>query len=212
MTVADSSLKDRLTRLDRAITPPERIAAIAELVEGVKNDPGTAVDEAIAALIAQLEQHHPGVAKAAVDGLVEVGAESVEGAIAAYHRCTDQMVQAYLIQGLARIGDPRAIDLLVEVVGVEMANHCQGNVRRVAARGLGQVGCNSDDPAIVGAAIDKLTWALMYTEDWALRYAACVSLSEIGTDKAAGALHEAIARERDPVVVARLREAISPAG
>ena len=58
----------------------------------------------------------------------------VESLIADYHTCIDQNEQARIISILAELGDDLAIDLLVDVVGVEVANHCQGNVRLVAAR------------------------------------------------------------------------------
>lgn len=104
-------------------------------------------------------------------------------------------MQAYIIQALAQIGDRRAFDLLAEVVGVAVANHCQGNVRRVAARGLGRIGSISSDSQIIHRAVEKLTWALLTPEDWALRYAAGVSLQEIATPKAILALQQALSQE-----------------
>ena len=44
------------------------------------------------------------------------------------------MSKAHIIQALAQIGDPEAIELLAEVIGTSVANHCQGNVRRIARR------------------------------------------------------------------------------
>lgn len=147
-------------------------------------------------------------ATAAMTELVKLAPEIVEPLIAAFHICSDQGVQAYIVQALAQIGDARALDLLIEVVGVEVANHCQGNVRRVAARGLGRIGskCSHDRLQQV---VEKLTWALCHAEDWALRYAAVVSLQEIATTEAIAVLQQALIPEPDPVVQLRIQTAIA---
>ncbi len=86
--------------------------------------------------------------------------------------------------------------LLGEVVGTEVANHCQGNVRRIAARGLGRIGSTSSNPQIIHHAEQKLIWALLNPEDWGLRYAAAV------------ALHQALKQEADKVVQSRILAAV----
>jgi hypothetical protein len=91
--------------------------------------------------------------------------------------------ESAVIQALSPIGEPRGVDVLIDVVGIAIANHCQGNVRRVAARGLGQIGLGVQDEQILAKVLDKLHWALISPEDWALRYAAAVSLEEIGVAK-----------------------------
>jgi bilin biosynthesis PecF protein len=107
------------------------------------------------------------------------------------------MSKAHIIQALAQIGDPEAIELLAEVIGTSVANHCQGNVRRIAARGLGRIAQISNNPENIRRILDKLSWALSSPEDWGLRYAAVVSLAEIATPEALVALEQAIAQETD---------------
>jgi phycoerythrocyanin alpha-cysteine-84 phycoviolobilin lyase/isomerase subunit PecF len=164
-------------------------------------------ESAIDAIIAALSHHHAEIRAAAVKALVELASNSVEPLIAAFHASTDQGLQASIIQALAQIGDARATDVLVEVLGTSVANHCQGNVRRIAARGLGHIGSNYSNPEISDSIIKKLTWALLSCEDWGLRYAAAVSLEEIDTPLSTAALQTA-SQEPDKVVLARIVRAL----
>ena len=129
----------------------------------------------------------------------------VESLIADYHTCIDQNEQARIISILAELGDDLAIDLLVDVVGVEVANHCQGNVRRVAARGLEKMVISTTDSEKRQKAIDKLSWALLNAEDWALRYAAAVSLGAIATVEINTILYQAMTQESYRVVKERIQ-------
>lgn len=189
-----------INQLNRAIVTTE-IVALVETVVAKKTN------EAIAPLIQLLHHHNPNISTAAVEGLVKLAPNSVEPLITAFQSCKDHGVQAYIVQALARIGDPRALDLLIEVVGVEVANHCQGNVRRVAARGLGKIG-KINNLNTRNKAVEKLTWALFKAEDWALRYAAVVSLEEIATELTTSTLQEALIQELDNVIQLRIKTAL----
>lgn len=168
-------------------------------------------------LIAALSDSQPHIATAAVSDLVQLAPLSVAPLIAAYKTCGDQGVQAYIIQALAQIGAVEAVDLLADVVGTTVANHCQGNVRRIAARGLGLIGCKSNNLAIVERVVNKLAWTLLHPEDWGLRYASAVSLAEIAAHAtiiewrivAKTALQQALVTESDHVVHARIRLALT---
>jgi bilin biosynthesis PecF protein len=137
--------------------------------------------------------------------LEQITSPKVESLIADYHTCIDQNEQARIISILAELGDDLAIDLLVDVVGVEVANHCQGNVRRVAARGLEKMVISTTDSEKRQKAIDKLSWALLNAEDWALRYAAAVSLGAIATVEINTILYQAMTQESDRVVKERIQ-------
>lgn len=189
-----------IERLERAVSPIEALPLIKELT--VRKTP-----EAIAQLIKSLHHHHPAIATAAIEGLVQIGADAVEPLIAAFLNCKDHGVQGHIVQALARIADIRALDLLIEVVGVEVANHCQGNVRRMAARGLGKIGSHTENISVISRCQAKLSWALLNPEDWALRYAAVVSLEEIGTTEAKAIIAQGLAKEADLVVRVRCQKA-----
>ncbi|MUG96284.1 HEAT repeat domain-containing protein [Scytonema sp. UIC 10036] len=161
----------------------------------------------ISALIQALNSNHAACGTV-VESLVKLAPATVEPLISAYRSSTDQGVQAYIIQALAQIGDPRAAELLGDVVGTAVANHCQGNVRRVAARGLGRICCTTDNPGVTQYAMEKLTWALLAPDDWGLRYAAAVSLQEIATPDAYNALQMSFHQETDKVVRSRVNKAL----
>jgi bilin biosynthesis PecF protein len=137
--------------------------------------------------------------------LEQIASPKVESLIADYQTCIDQNEQARIISILAELGDDLAIDLLVDVVGVEVANHCQGNVRRVAARGLEKMVISTTDSEKRQKAIDKLSWALLNAEDWALRYAAAVSLGAVATVEINTILYQAMTQESDRVVKERIQ-------
>lgn len=190
-----------IKQLHLSATPTDAVAAIKTLVN-------TGTKAAIPALIDVLSHHHPSVSAAAVEGLVKLAPDSVEPLITAWDASSDHGTQAYIVQALAQIADSRALELLIEVVGVDVANHCQGNVRRVAARGLGKIGSQANESLVTQQAVEKLIWALLNAEDWALRYAAVVSLQEIATPEARSALQQALTQERDKVVFSRINTAL----
>ncbi|OUL26670.1 glycosyl transferase family 2 [Nostoc sp. T09] len=188
---------------NQASTPQEAIAAINAIAATSTPEPA-----AIDALIQGLSHHYPTVGAAIVEVLVKLAPTTVQPLIAAFNASSDQGLQAYIIQALAQIGDSRACDLLAEVVGTAVANHCQGNVRRMAARGLGKIGSTADDAEFTRFAQEKLIWALLNPDDWGLRYAAAVSLQQIATPEAQVALQQAIAQETDKVVQSRIAIAL----
>lgn len=196
---------DLLTRLEFSMPLLEKIAILKSLADNH-------TIEAISILIKLLQQHHQGVVNTAAETLIKLAPESIEPLIKEYDHCIDQNIQAQIVQILAHIGDDHALDLLVEVVGVEIANHCQGNVRRVAARGLGKMVTSQTEDIQMTKALEKLIWALLNTEDWGLRYACAISLKEIADrniseqmcSKINNILALALSQESDPVVQARI--------
>ncbi len=164
----------------------------------------------IEAIIQLLDHQHAGIAALIARALEQIAPDSVEPLMTAFDNSIDHGQQARIVQILANIGDAQALPLLVDMVGVEIANHCQGNVRRIAARGLGKILRSHPsryDPHC--PAIAKLIWALLSTEDWALRYAAAISLGEIATDQTINALQKALVQERDLVVQERIHLLLS---
>ena len=164
---------------------------------------------AIDTFIESLKNHNPGLSSAGVDKLIKFAPATVQPLIDAFYDSTDQSTQAYIIQALAQIGNPKAVDLFAEVVGTEVANHCQGYVRRIAARGLGNIGSTSNNPETINRVLEKLIWALLNPQDWGLRYAAAVSLQQIATPAANTALQQALNRENDKVVRSRIAAAVN---
>ncbi len=163
---------------------------------------------AINSFFESLKLRNPPASAAAVEALVKFAPTRIQPLIDGFYNSTDQNIQAYIVQALAQIGNPAALDLLAEVVGTEVANHCQGNVRRIAARGLGRIGSTSNNTEIIHRASEKLIWALVNPQDWGLRYAAAVSLQEIATPAANVALQQALKHEQDKAVQSRIAKAL----
>ncbi|NHC36306.1 HEAT repeat domain-containing protein [Scytonema millei VB511283] len=197
----DRALENLIEQFRASVTPAEAIASIVAIASYHTPD-------AIPPLIEALSHHHPGVRAVATSQLVQLASLSLEALISTYYTATDQGVQAHIIQALAQIGDCQAIAVLEEVVGVSV-NHCQGNVRRIAATGLGKIGSTAIDAQIIHRAVNKLSWALLSPEDWGLRYAAALSLAEIGTQEAIAVLQQALTQESDRVVQTRIRMALA---
>ncbi|MBW4568095.1 MAG: HEAT repeat domain-containing protein [Tolypothrix carrinoi HA7290-LM1] len=207
MNTINHDIDGLILQLNHASTPTDAIASISAIAAtGIKEQ------SVAAALISALSHHHPSVGAAAVKLLVQLAPASVKPLIAAFHTSSDQGLQAHIIQALAQIGDPEAIEVLAELIGTSVANHCQGNVRRIAARGLGRIAQNSNNPENIRCTLDKLTWALSSPEDWGLRYAAVVSLAEIATPEALVALQHALTQETDKVVLHRITTALEALG
>lgn len=196
---------DLLTQLQSVATPLEKIT----ILQSLANDH---IIEAIPILIELLQASHQEIVNTTAETLIQLAPESIEPLIKEYDQCIDQNVQAQIVRILANIGSDRALDLLVEVVGVEIANHCQGNVRRVAARGLGKMVTSQTEENQITKAVEKLIWALLNAEDWGLRYACALSLKEIAdrniseqiSSKINNILALALSQEGDPVVQARI--------
>ncbi len=95
----------------------------------------------------------------------------------------------------------------------KLRTHCQGNVRRIAARGLGKMVTANTCFCQVKKAVDKLIWVLLNTEDCALRYASALSLHEISQGNINSEininiknnLNLALSKESDQVILERIK-------
>lgn len=166
-------------------------------------------EQTIATLIELLKSRNPKVKISAINGLVQLAPASVDAIINIFDPDGDQDFIAGLIQTLAEIGDPRTLSLLTEVIGYEVANHCQGKFRRVAVRGLGKIGRQATESQIMFPVIEKLNWCLLEPEDWGLRYSAVIALEKIGNSDVIMMLQTGSERESDLVVQTRIERAIA---
>ena len=120
---------------------------------------------------------------------------------------SDQDVRAGLIQAMALLVRVETIPELIDTIGLEVSNHCQGKIRRVATRALGTLGRNVQDEAVLHQILEKLVWTLRYPDDWALRYSAAVALEDIGLVnivQVSRLVETAILQEKDLTVLTRL--------
>ncbi len=137
--------------------------------------------------------------------------ESIKGDLHnLYFSESDQDIKMGLVKAMAKLKDSDYIPALIDAIGVEIGNHCQGNIRRVAACALGDINwILQDDCQSLTITMDKLSWTLQYPDDWGLRYSACIALEGIGNSSAKGLLLESRAKEVDPVVSKRINIALS---
>ena len=137
--------------------------------------------------------------------------ESIKGNLHnLYFSESDQDIKMGLVKAMAKLKEIDYVPALIDAVGVDIGNHCQGNIRRVAACALGdidwiqQLDCQS-----LTITMDKLSWTLQYPDDWGLRYSACIALEGIGNSSARDLLLESRAQESDPVISKRIDIALS---
>ncbi|AFY72141.1 PBS lyase HEAT domain protein repeat-containing protein (plasmid) [Thalassoporum mexicanum PCC 7367] len=151
----------KATSSDSLLTAVEDLAAIGDPV-------------AIPTLIEVLGFNNPGAAVAAVDGLIRIGPLCVD-ALLEQLDAHNYGARAWAVRALAGIGDPRALDILLESAVEDIAL----SVRRAAARGLGKINWHLlPIEAIAPAQSQTLVALLKVTTDseWIVRYAAIVGL------------------------------------
>ena len=127
-----------------------------------------------------------------------------------YFRESDQDIKMGLIKAIALKKDSQSMTALIDAVGVEIGNHCQGNIRRVAACALGSAALKlHQGEQNIQTILDKLAWALVEPDDWGLRYSSCLALEEINEDRAIKILSQAYLLEPDSIVSLRMQIALS---
>ncbi|RZM81938.1 HEAT repeat domain-containing protein [Leptolyngbya iicbica] len=173
MLVTDS------VNIQSLINAVETADSAAALVGAVRSLAAAQSPEAVTTLITVLGFNNPGAAVAAVDGLVALGQDAVPALLEQLDGY-NYGARAWAIRALSMIGDPRALDVLMETARGDFAL----SVRRAAAKGLGFIDWDAlpDEhrAAALALAIDTLLVALDDPE-WVVRYAAIVGLSGLMT-------------------------------
>tara|TARA_B100002052_G_C15856901_1_gene587996 strand:+ start:619 stop:1794 length:1176 start_codon:yes stop_codon:yes gene_type:complete len=127
-----------------------------------------------------------------------------------YFSESDQDIKMGLIKAMAASADSKFLPALIDAIGVDIGNHCQGNIRRVAARALGFIGRSEQNPSkIQDSIVEKLRWTLQNPDDWGLRYSAVLALEDLQTSAVNTILMSAEESETDLVVRTRMRRALS---
>ena len=127
-----------------------------------------------------------------------------------YFSETDQDIKMGLIKAITLKKDSQSEAALIDAVGVEIGNHCQGNIRRVAACALGSAALKlHQSKRSIQTILDKLAWALVEPDDWGLRYSSCLALEEINEYRAIKILSQACLLEPDSIVSLRMQIALS---
>lgn len=157
--------------VEQADSAPRLTAAVGALAAAKDAD-------AIPTLIQVLGYNNPGAAVAAVEGLVQLGEVAVP-------KLLEQIdgynygARAWANRALARIGDPRALNTLLEAASSDFAL----SVRRAAAKGLGSLNWSKLTEDEIKTAQKRVFDVLMQVCDdpeWVVRYAAIVGLEALG--------------------------------
>ena len=122
-----SSIAALMLAVETASSSQELIQAITA-VAALKNR------ETVPILVAALGYNNPGVAVAAVEGLIDIGEPAVEPLLAQLND-VNYGARAWAIRALAGVGDPRGLSILLDTAKDDFAL----SVRRAAARGLGTI-------------------------------------------------------------------------
>lgn len=142
--------------------------------------------------------------------LAETAANQQEALLKLYFSETDQDLRMGMIKAMAELKEATFLPAFFDAIGVEIGNHCQGNIRRIAACAIGEIDWQLKiNTKLQAKTITKLEWALLNPEDWGLRYSACLALQGISTADAMQVLRRAKTDESDPVVAKRIAMALS---
>lgn len=170
-------------------------------------------EAAIPTLIRVLGYNNPGAAVAAVDGLIRLGKAASQTLLAT----VDQFnygARAWTLRALAGIGDPQALDLLLEAAESDFSL----SVRRAAARGLGTIRWQDipegDRPSVKARCLTSLR-CVCADPEWVVRYAAVSGLdllaAALDDPTAQAAIREQLGAlvSEDPEVAVRARAALA---
>ena len=147
------------------------------MVEAVERLAQAQLEAGVPHLITALGYNNPGAAVAAVEGLIAIGQPAVKPLLELLDGY-NYGARAWGLRALAGIGDPQALDLLLDAA----ANDFALSVRRAAARGLGTLHWEELPPASIVPTQAKVTEVLVTVSqdhEWIVRYAAITGLEEL---------------------------------
>jgi phycocyanobilin lyase subunit beta len=164
-----------IAALMQAVETASSSEALLKAVEAVA---AVQSQETVPMLVAALGYNNPGVAVAAVDGLIAIGEPAVVPLLALLDD-VNYGARAWAIRALAGIGDPRGLTVLLTAAKDDFAL----SVRRAAARGLGTILWEALTPeARVSGQLNCLEVLSIAARDpeWVVRYAAIAGLQNLG--------------------------------
>ena len=168
---------------------------------------------AIPQLTTVLRYNNPGAAVAAVDGLIQIGEPAIPYLLSNMDGF-NYGARAWATRACAGIGDPRALDLLLEAALTDFAL----SVRRAAAKGLGFLRWQSlhpDQQITVKQTIYDALLKVALDPEWVVRYGAIAGLENLAQQAPAyqglvvAAIAPLIETESEAIVQERMRWAIA---
>jgi phycocyanobilin lyase subunit beta len=163
-------LKTLLQAIAEADSASSMVAAVEKLAQ-------THLEAAVPHLITVLGYNNPGAAVAAVEGLIAIGKPAVKPLLELLDSY-NYGARAWALRSLAGIGDPLALDLLLDAA----ANDFALSVRRAATRGLGTIHWDelpSESIPLAQARVVQVLIPVSQDHEWVVRYAAITGLQEL---------------------------------
>jgi phycocyanobilin lyase beta subunit len=192
--------------LDQADSAPKLAQATRRLAQAQHAD-------AIPALVKVLGYNNPGAAVAAVEGLIQLG-EKAAPYLLEHIDGFNYGARAWITRALAGIGDPRALEILLDAAQSDFAL----SVRRSAAKGLGHLRWERVDPSDLAQVQDRVLTALQEVAEkdgeWVVRYSAAAGLEALAQTQPSlktqviAFLGDRLPREPEAVVQARIQWAL----
>jgi phycocyanobilin lyase subunit beta len=149
----------------------------AKMTTAVENLAQARLEAAVPNLITVLGYNNPGAAVAAVAGLIAIGKPAVKPLLELLDGY-NYGARAWALRALAGIGDPQALDLLLDAAKNDFAL----SVRRAAARGLGTIDWDDLPEEQIAPAQARVIEVLVIgsqDHEWVVRYAAITGLQEL---------------------------------
>jgi phycocyanobilin lyase subunit beta len=205
----ERTIEQLIKAVELASNPPELIRSVQVLAD----------QRSLAAtptLIKALGFNNPGAAIAAMYGLIAIGRAAVPELLALIDNY-NYGARAYTVRALAKIGDPRAFEILLHCAVQDFAP----SVRRAAIKGLGYLQWSSLEVKDVDICqsqtrILATLSSILRDTDWSMRYASIVALDRLTekcADLAIAHLQEALSLEtnlgKDQSVIARIKLALT---
>ena len=182
--MSDNTIKSLISKIDSLIT--DAIQGNLPSIHNVKNN--NTVDLSPRQLTKQhlikLIQQNPSGHEPLLKTLQEDEPADCTQICAACLENHDQDIRAAIVQLLYYMKCTQAAAALQQVIGLEIANHCQGKIRRVALLALGKIYHEFDEGQDTRSSIQStLHWALTEPDDWGLRYSAVMAYEVIACEK-----------------------------
>jgi len=208
------------TLVSELIQAVEQADSSDSLIDAVEALADARLESGAPTLIAVLSYNNPGAAVAAVEGLVQLG----EVAVMPLLNLLDDYNyggRAWAIRALAEIGDPRALETLLEAASTDFSM----SVRRAAAKGLGNLLWSKIPAAQVRQTQARVGKTLLRTSqdpEWVVRYASVAGLQGLANAVAneqsdiysllEAHFQQMLAEEQDLAVRTRVRRAMQELG
>ena len=179
-SILDSVVKELISKIDSLVTDAIQGNLPSSNVLAKNNSAELSPLELSKGHLIKLIQQNPTNNEQLLKTLQASGTDCCMELCASCMESEDQDIRAAIVQLLYFMRCTQAVTVLQQVIGLEIANHCQGKLRRVALLALGKLYHDFEAGSEIRKSIQStLHWALAEPEDWGLRYSAVMAYEEM---------------------------------